>query len=427
MRWSLVFLFACHSAPEPRVFSSVGEPDGERLRQAALAVRSAPANAEAERRLIAACVHAGARRQCDEFYTSLPPGSGPALLALAFSDPAPAEARLQVAGDPLRELVIMSLARSAADHGDIARARSVLALAAAPRPADPPTDAALVHAAIDIGEGSFAGAARTLSDISAGSEPLSPEQRDYAIALGMRLADRAATQDKNAVDATRRLLAEMALMPPDDAVMHAETAAREFPQSSLLQLAVGLALLKGLDEPGAAAAFERAKMLCPFDPEADFELARMHERRGRYARAVTYLERGLDVAPVWSKGLWKLSDVALLAHEPQIAARALARLKRLYPEDLAVDLGRARALLDGDEAAQALAILKQAAREHPADLRPQVALAKTALEMQARASSNETRKQLVGDAQRALRSAQALDENNGEVQALAQALAKVKL
>jgi tetratricopeptide (TPR) repeat protein len=421
MRWAFVFLLGCHAVPEPRVFASIGEPDGARLRASAIALRHAPASTEAHRQFITACVRAGARAQCDEFYTSIPQATGPALLALAFSEPVPAEARLHATGDPLHNLLLISLARFAADHGDLDRAKAALALA------DPSAEVALVHAAIDIAEGAFAGAARTLTEVTGGTEPLGPEQREYAIALGVRLSDRAATQDKNAVDATRRLLAEMPQIPPDDAVMHAETAAREFPQSSLLQLAVGLALLKALDEPGAAAAFERAKMLCPFDPEADFELARLHERRGRYARAVTYLERGLDIAPVWSKGLWKLSDVALLAREPAIASRAFARLKRLYPEDLAVDLGRARALLDGDDGPQALAILKQAAREHPADLRPQLALAKTALELQARSSSTETRKQLVGDAAHALKSAQAIDENNGEVLALAKAISQVKL
>lgn len=421
MRWALVFLLGCHTALEPKVFASVGEPDGARVRAVAIAVRAEPRSADAQRGFVSACVRAGVRTQCDEFFTSFASGSGPALLALAFSDPSPALARISDAQDPLRPLLVLSLARFSADHGDMDGAKAMVARA------EPSLDRQLVQTAIDIAEGSFALAARTLGEITSSGASLSPEQREYAMGLGVRLADSAATQDKNAVDAARRLLAEMATLPPDDAVMHAEAAAREYPKSSLLELAVGLALLKAMDEPGAAAAFERAKMLCPFDPQADFELARLHERRGRYARAVMYLERGLDVAPVWSKGLWKLSDVALQAHEPQIAGRALARLKRLYPEDLAVDLGRARALLDGDDGAQALAVLKQAAREHPADLRPQLALAKTALELEQHASSNETRRQLVGDAQRALRSAQALDENNGEVIALGQALSKVKL
>ena len=420
MRWVLVFFLGCHAAPEPKVFAAVGEPDGARVRAAALAVKAAPRSEEAQRQLVTACVRAGTRKLCEEFYTSLPASSGPALLALAFSDPVPALARLSDVQDPLHHLLVLSVSRFSIDHGDLARAKAALAYAT------PSLDTQLVQVAIDIAEGAFAGAARSLAEIASGG-PMSADQREYAMTLGTRLADRAATQDKNAVDAARRLLADMPNLAADDAVMHAENAAHDFPNSSLLELAVGLALLKAMDEPGAAAAFERAKMLCPFDPQADFELARLHERRGRYARAVMYLERGLDVAPVWSKGLWKLSDVALQAHEPQIAGRALERLKRLYPEDLAVDLGRARALLDGDDGPQALAILKQAAREHPADLRPQLALGKTALELQAHASSNETRKQLMSDAQRALHSAQALDENNGEVIALGQALSKVKL
>ena len=236
---------------------------------------------------------------------------------------------------------------------------------------------------------------------------MSPEERDSLVQLGTRLSDKAATQNHEATDAARHTLSQLEKLSADEAIIRSDAALRIAPDASLLWIVSGFARLKGSDEPGAVSAFERARELCPFDPEADFQLARLHEKEGRYTRAVIFLQRGLESAPVWSKGLWKLSDMALLAHEPEIAGRALRRLKRLYPEDLTVDLGRARALLDEDRGAQALAVLKEAERAHPADARPALALAKAALQLHASAASGDARKALIAEAERAISRAEA--------------------
>ncbi len=421
---SLALLVACHSAPPPRAgFVGLGPADAAMVSTAADAVVAAPHDPLAHDRFVRDCLHAGARAECDKFYTSLAdPSIGLALLALAFGDATAATARLQSPDDtpPLRSLLAVRLARFSADNDDLERARAALAVA------EPSADKDLATVAISIADGSFADASLRLRALAESNAPLSAEQRDSLVQLGTRLSDRAATQNHEAVDAARRELSELEKLSAEEAIVRADAALKIAPNASLLWMVDGFARLKALDEPGAVAAFERAKELCPFDPEADFQLARLHERQGRYTRAVDFLQRGVDAAPVWSKGLWKLSDLALLAHEPKIATRALQRLKRLYPEDLSVDLGRARALLDEDQGAQALAVLKESARAHPSDLRPEVALAKTAFQLHASAASEEARRSLLNEAEHAITAAEALGQSPTEVEGLSRQLRELK-
>ncbi|MCC6807427.1 MAG: hypothetical protein IT381_08385 [Deltaproteobacteria bacterium] len=431
-----VFLLACAGLPQPvDQLVTVLKSDGALVSPHALRLHNGDASALDERRFAHACLQAGARGPCERFAATLAPERRErllALIALQFSEPAAVEGRLLATsdGDEARVILSLELARYyVRQNDDVARAKATAALAAVAMldgAGAYSNERALIHIALAIQNDELASAHKGLKDVLSASAALDEKNRDELVRLSERLIAQASDHDKDATDQARRLFADMNRLSPDEAVAAAAELADKYPETNALWIALGLARLKAGDEPGAVLAFERARIACPFDPEADFQLARLHERRARYARAVYYLERGIEAAPAWTKGLWLLADLAMLAREPERASQALTVLKRLYPGDVTVDLGRARALLERDDGLRAMAILKETTRNHPTDLRPALALAKAALTLHGRAQSPEGRARMVSEAEAALSLAKNVAKDHNEVLALQSAVAKLK-
>jgi tetratricopeptide (TPR) repeat protein len=428
---ALSLFLCCARTPTPsEALVKALRSDGALVSAAALALASGQPEARNDLTLAHGCVTAGARKECERFLQTLPQERAArtrAFLALGFGEPQLATERLLTSDDSPETRLLLSLELAKYDLGlgteeSLLRARASLAAARALDQGDFAARIALTEGQIFVVADELASAQQTISTMMKGNEPLELDVREGLIRLNERLIMRASDRDRDATDQARRALSEMNRVSPDEAVLAAEQLSSRFPSSNVTWITLGLARLKAGDEPGAVAALERARVTCPLDPEADYQLAKMHERRARHARAVFYLERGIEAAPAWAKGLWELVDVAMLAREPDHAEAALLHLKRLFPNELAVDLGRARMLLERDDGPRALAVLKEAGRDHPADLRPQLALAKAALTLHARAATPEVRTRMQKQAEEALLTARSLDKNNGEVIALATAI-----
>lgn len=415
-------------------FGKLHEPDRAELSSAALALKQSPQDPDLHLTFVGRCLRAGTEVMCRDFYTQHIPGtSGPALLSLAFGDAAPVQQRLTAAqaeqadGPQLRFVLASTLARHYAARGKLSEAEATLLIvdetaAAAHRE----MERLLSHTAVAIERRDFQQARTWIQQVVDAQDPLSTEQRELVVRLGQRLAERSSLGDDAATDTARRLLANLPKLSPDEIVADAEVAVSRFSESSLVWTAVGLARLKAGNEVGGLIALERSRELGMFDPEADWQLAKFHERRQRYASAVFHLRRALETSPTFNQGLWRLGDVALMARDLSAAELAMRRLKRLYPEELKVDLGRARVLLEGEDALRALAVLKDATRHYPTDIRAPLALAKAALTLRERATTPGQRKDMFGEAERAYTLAKELDEQHGEVQALEKALGALR-
>jgi tetratricopeptide (TPR) repeat protein len=376
-------------------------------------------------------LQAGGKGACDAFASGLPQaGRLHALIAIQFGDAAAVEARLLTTDDPeaARAIMNLELTRHYVRTGtDLTKAAAALQAAALLDPSgELMAERTLLQACLALLADELATAHKLLRTLLEGTFTLDEKTRDEMLRLADRLISRAADHDKDATDQARRLFAEMNRVSPDEAVAAAAELADRYPETNALWIGLGLARLKSGDEPGAVLAFERARTVCPYDPEADYQLARLHERRARFSRAVFYLERGLEAAPAWTKGMWMIADMAMRAREPERASKALATLKRIYPSDVTVDLGRARAFLDRDDGVRAMAILKEATRAHPADLRPPVALARTAIALHGRAQSPEARARMVAEAETALELARAVSKDHSDVMAITSAVEKLR-
>lgn len=430
------FLASCATIPRPIAdLSRALQADASLVSAPAEKLLSGVAGVADERTFAHGCLRAGGRGACETFVRGLAEPARTRLLSLVavqFGEPALLEARLSSPDDPepMRTAMNLELARHyvrQADEGSRTKAAAALAAAAALDATNEwLAERTLLAVGLSIQNDELASAHKQLRDLLESTATLDERSRDEIVRLSERLIARAADHDRDATDQARRLFAEMNRLSPDEAVASASELADKYPDTNSLWIALGLARLKAGDEPGAVLAFERARTVCPYDPEADYQLARLHERRSRFARAVFYLERGLDSAPAWTKGLWLMADVAMQAREPERASKALATLKRLYPTDVTVDLGRARALLDRDDGVRAMAILKETSRSHPTDLRPALALAKAALTLHARAQSPEGRARMVSEAEAALAHCKAVSKDHNEVLALQSAVAKLK-
>lgn len=427
-------LAACagHRSPAETSFATLHEPDRGELVVAARRALDFPNQPDAHVALATRCLRAGTEQLCASFYQAqLPRSIGPALLALAFGDPQQLLLRINQPppedNSDTRFVGAVMLARHFASAGKPEEAARMLSIAdQEPAALERQVDASLARISVAIEQRDFATAHGQVRSLVESEARLDTEQRELLLRLGSRLKDRASLADDEASDAARRLLANLTKLSAEEATQEADVALSRHPNSSLVWSAAGLARLKAGQESSAVLALERAHELDAFDPEPDWQLAQLHERRQRLARAVFHLRRALDSSPTFANALWRLCDVGLLAKDLAAADIAMRRLKRLYPEELRVDLGRARVLLEGDDAFRAIAVLKESTRQHPTDVRAPLALAKAALTLRERATTDAQRKAMLSEATRAYEIAKGIDEAHGEVQALDKALSALK-
>lgn len=121
---------------------------------------------------------------------------------------------------------------------------------------------------------------------------------------------------------------------PAAAVIRLEEAARDFPASPRIRLALGIAQLSGGKSDDARASFERALELDPKSAAVLAYLGTTSAERGQFAEAATLYERAIAADPRQAVPYYLAADALLKLPEVDEArvARHLARAVELDPD-----------------------------------------------------------------------------------------------
>ncbi|HEX7177052.1 MAG TPA: tetratricopeptide repeat protein [Pyrinomonadaceae bacterium] len=266
---------------------------------------------------------------------------GAALLEGGFAEEAAEELAAGAAGEPSKAEYIVMLARSHMARKDVKAAGRALEGALARGLEAAPIYAALAEVYEASGHVENAIPAMRLAI------ERDPRNESYRFRYGMLLTDTHA---------------------PAAAVVRLEEALKEFPRSSRLWFALGVAqaALNRADE--AAKSFERARDLDPKFAPALAYLGMTHDVRGRFAEAVELYERALALDDRLAAAHY-LAAEAILKQAPADETRAEPHLKRaveLDPRFAPARVSLAKIYMRGERFEETVAQLQSAVAADPA-------------------------------------------------------------
>jgi tetratricopeptide (TPR) repeat protein len=265
---------------------------------------------------------------------------GSALLAAGLADEAVAELEAAVALDPSNVGAVVALGRAHLRRKDIRAAGRTLEGALARG-----LDAAPVYAALaDVYEaGGYVENAIPAMRLAIARDP---SNELYHVRYGMLLTDTKA---------------------PAAAVIRLREALAEFPRSSRLWLALGIAELNDGKSEDAEKSFARSLELDPRSVPALAYLGTVRAERGLYAEAVAFYERAVAAGPELAVPYYLAADALLkqtVVDEPR-AMKYLRRAIELEPDFASAHLALARLHVRAERWAEAAAEFEQVVRLDP--------------------------------------------------------------
>jgi Tfp pilus assembly protein PilF len=154
---------------------------------------------------------------------------------------------------------------------------------------------------------------------------------------------------------------------PAAAAIRLREALGEFPNSSPLWLALGIAQMGDGKSDDARKSFERALELDPRSAPALAYLGSTYGERGQYAEAAAFYERAVAAAPNVAVPYYLAADALL--KEPQVDAprveRYLARAVELEPDFASAHMALARLYVRGERWPEAAAAFERVTRLDP--------------------------------------------------------------
>jgi tetratricopeptide (TPR) repeat protein len=154
---------------------------------------------------------------------------------------------------------------------------------------------------------------------------------------------------------------------PAAAVIRLREALEEFPDSSPLWLALGIAQMGDGKSDDARKSFERALELDPRSAPALAYLGSTYGERGQYAEAAAYYERAAAAAPNVAVPYYLAADALLKQSEvdaPRVE-RYLARAVELEPDFASAHMALAKLYVRGERWAEAAAGFERVTRLDP--------------------------------------------------------------
>ncbi|HKG12804.1 MAG TPA: tetratricopeptide repeat protein [Pyrinomonadaceae bacterium] len=154
---------------------------------------------------------------------------------------------------------------------------------------------------------------------------------------------------------------------PAAAVIRLREALGEFPNSSPLWLALGIAQMGDGKSDDARKSFERALELDPRSAPALAYLGSTYGERGQYAEAASYYERAVAAAPNVAVPFYLAADALL--KQPEVDAprveKYLARAVELEPDFASAHMALAKLYVRGERWADAAAAFERVTRLDP--------------------------------------------------------------
>jgi Tfp pilus assembly protein PilF len=154
---------------------------------------------------------------------------------------------------------------------------------------------------------------------------------------------------------------------PAAAVIRLREALGEFPNSSPLWLALGIAQMGDGKSDDARKSFERALELDPRSAPALAYLGSTYGERGQYAEAAAYYERAVAAAPNVAVPYYLAADALL--KQPEVDAprveRYLARAVELEPDFASAHMALAKLYVRGERWPEAAAAFERVTRLDP--------------------------------------------------------------
>jgi Tfp pilus assembly protein PilF len=265
---------------------------------------------------------------------------GAALLEGGLADEAAAELNAAVALDPSNVDAVVALSRAHLRRKDIKAAGVALESAVARG-----LDSARVYAALaDVYEaGGYVENAIPAMRLAIARDP---RNESYRLRYGLLLNDTKA---------------------PAAAVIRVREALQEFPNSSPLWLALGIAQMGDGKSDDARKSFERALELDPRSAPALAYLGSTYGERGQYAEAASYYERAIAAAPNSAVPYYLAADALL--KEPEVDAprveKYLARAVALEPDFASAHMALAKLYVRGERWPEAAAAFERVTRLDP--------------------------------------------------------------
>jgi tetratricopeptide (TPR) repeat protein len=154
---------------------------------------------------------------------------------------------------------------------------------------------------------------------------------------------------------------------PEAAIIRLNEALKEFPQSSRLRFALGIAHFKNHKHEEAAKAFEQAIEVDPKFASAIAYLGITYDETGRYAEAVALYHRALAADDKLAAAHYLLADALLRQQngDLEIAEKHLTRAVALEPTFSPGRLALARVYMRTDRYAEAATQLEQVVAAEP--------------------------------------------------------------
>jgi Tfp pilus assembly protein PilF len=154
---------------------------------------------------------------------------------------------------------------------------------------------------------------------------------------------------------------------PAAAAIRLREALKEFPDSSPLWLALGIAQMGDGKSDDARKSFERALELDPRSAPALAYLGSTYGERGEYAEAASYYERAIAAAPNVAVPYYLAADALL--KEPEVDAprveKYLARAVELEPDFASAHMSLAKLYVRGERWTEAAAAFERVTRLDP--------------------------------------------------------------
>ena len=265
---------------------------------------------------------------------------GAALLEGELVDEAVAELDAAVALDPANVDALVALSRAHLRRKDIKSAGRALESAVARG-----LDSARVYAALaDVYEaGGYVENAIPAMRLAIARDP---RNESYRLRYGLLLNDTKA---------------------PAAAVIRVREALKEFPESSPLWLALGIAQMGDGKSDDARKSFERALELDPRSAPALAYLGSTYGERGQYSEAASFYERAINAAPNSAVPYYLAADALL--KEPEVDAprveKYLARAVELEPDFASAHMALAKLYVRGERWTEAAAAFERVTRLDP--------------------------------------------------------------
>jgi Tfp pilus assembly protein PilF len=265
---------------------------------------------------------------------------GAALLSGGLADEAVEELGAAVAADPSDVAALVSLARAHLRRREIPAAGRVLEGALSRGLGD----ARLYAALAEVYEaGGYVENAIPAMRLAVARDP---RNESYRVRYGLLLNDTKA---------------------PAAAVIRLRESLTEFPRSSRLWLALGIAQLNDGKNEDATRSFERALELDPASSPALAYLGAARAERGQYEEAAALYERAIGADPRQAAPYYLAADALLKQaeiDEPRVA-RHLARAVELDPDFASARLALAKLHVRGERFAEAAAEFERVVRLDP--------------------------------------------------------------